>query len=249
MRDLHYLEFHITDHCNLNCKGCSHFSPLAAENYLNLDSFYKDMARLSELFSNIVRMRILGGEPLLHPLVNKFIETTRFFFPNSDISLVTNGILLPTMDSSFYEIMKNNNFTLDVTVYPPTKEKIPDLVSLAMQYGIPIQYQNVEYFCRFLNNEGTSDKVEIHKQCWVKYCTFLRNGKIYPCALPALSNIINHTFEWKIPDDGYIDIHSNVTANDIISFIWKPISACAYCTKGIWFPWELSHHKPDEWLG
>lgn len=248
MSNLHYLEFHIVDHCNLNCKGCSHFSPLSAESYLNFDTFYKDMARLSELFSNIVRMRILGGEPLLHPFVNKFIETTRSFFPNSDISLVTNGILLPTMESSFYETIKNNNFTLDVTVYPPTKEKIPDLVSLAMQYEIPIQYQTVEYFCKFLNNNGSSDKVEIHKQCWVNYCTFLRNGKIYPCALPALSNIANQKFGWQIPDDGYIDIHTNVTANEIISFIWKPISTCSYCNKGVWFPWELSQHKPDEWL-
>jgi MoaA/NifB/PqqE/SkfB family radical SAM enzyme len=206
------------------------------------------MTRLFQLFSNIARIRLLGGEPLLHPLISEFIEATRCFFPKSNLSLVTNGILLPTMDDRFYEVLKNNNITLDVTVYPPLKDKIPELVSRAVQYEIPVHYQYADYFCRFLNPHGTSDKEKTHKECWVNYCTFLREGKIYPCALPALAHIINQKFGWNIPDDGYIDIHSDITGDDIWSFIWKPISTCAYCTKGTWFSWEQSQQQPDEWL-
>lgn len=31
---LDYVEFHLADHCNLNCRGCGHFSPIADETFL-----------------------------------------------------------------------------------------------------------------------------------------------------------------------------------------------------------------------
>ena len=31
---LEKIDIHLTDHCNLNCKGCTHFSPLAEDFYL-----------------------------------------------------------------------------------------------------------------------------------------------------------------------------------------------------------------------
>jgi molybdenum cofactor biosynthesis enzyme MoaA len=55
---LPYLEFHLTDHCNLNCKGCSHFCSIANENYLSMESFLKDMKRLSEIFRNYLSITI-----------------------------------------------------------------------------------------------------------------------------------------------------------------------------------------------
>lgn len=244
---LPYLEFHITDHCNLNCKSCTHFAPLAKESYLSVGSFIKDMKRLNELFSNIPRMRIMGGEPLLHPQVNDFLEISRSFFPNSKITLVTNGILLPFMDLSFYTALKMNNISLDITLYPVLKDDMPLKVLLALKYDIPIEYQNVEYFCRFINVTGDSDRNEIHSKCWINYCTFLREGKIYPCCIPALAYLPNKAFGWKIPGNGFIDIHTACSASKILEFLSRPVSACAYCAKPLWSPWELSNHQPDEW--
>lgn len=245
---LPYLEFHITDHCNLNCKSCTHFAPLAEENYLSIESFIKDMTRLSELFVNIPRMRILGGEPLLHPQVNSFVEASRKFFPKSKISLVTNGILLPSMDNSFYHALKTNDISLDITIYPVVKDDLPSKMLLATKYEIPVEYQNVEYFSRFLNTTGDSDKNQIHDQCWINYCTFLREGKIYPCCIPALAYLPNKEFDWNIPNDGFIDIHSAVSGRDVLEFIRQPVSACSYCTKPVWSPWGLSNRDPDEWI-
>lgn len=244
---LPYLEFHITDHCNLNCKSCTHFAPLSDKNYLPIGYFIKDMIRLKELFANIPRMRILGGEPLLHPQVNLFLEASRRFFPDSEISLVTNGILLPAMDNSFYTTLKTNNISLDITLYPILKDDMPSKVLLALKHRIPIEYQNVEYFCRFLNVAGNSDRNKIHAQCWINYCTFLREGKLYPCCIPALADLPNKAFGWNIPSDGFIDIHTAPSASNILEFLRQPISACAYCTKPVWSPWELSSRRPDEW--
>ena len=90
-----YLEHHIVDHCNLNCAGCSHFSPLASEWYESLEDFRKDFTELANKTNTQVKtIRIMGGEPLLHPQVTDFLITARQLFPTSEIQLVTNGILL-----------------------------------------------------------------------------------------------------------------------------------------------------------
>ena len=39
-------EIHLAEHCNLNCKCCNNFSPLANEEYLNYDIFLRDIQRM-----------------------------------------------------------------------------------------------------------------------------------------------------------------------------------------------------------
>src|SRR5512139_246408 len=53
---LAYLELHVTDHCNMNCSGCGHFSNVAPDWYADLASHDRDMRRLSQLFSNVVTL-------------------------------------------------------------------------------------------------------------------------------------------------------------------------------------------------
>ena len=56
------LELHVTDHCNLNCKGCSHYAPIA-------DKFYISLGKLEEYYNNIKNhgliffstLRLMGG--------------------------------------------------------------------------------------------------------------------------------------------------------------------------------------------
>ena len=70
---LEKIDIHITDHCNLNCKGCTHFSPLSEEFYLNPVNFRADLARFAALTgAQLGQMFLLGGEPLLHPHLTEF---------------------------------------------------------------------------------------------------------------------------------------------------------------------------------
>jgi hypothetical protein len=244
---LPYLEFHLTDHCNLNCKGCNHFCSIANENYLSMESFLKDMKRLSEIFLNITKIRIMGGEPLLHPLVTKFVQETRHFFPYSVISVATNGILLPEMDVHFYNSLFENNIILDLSIYPLTEKQLITYLELPIQRRIPIRFTRVSKFCKSINALGNSDALSMYIQCWVRNCTFLREGKIYHCCLPALSDIINRKFNLTIPNIG-IDIHEDISGSEILNFISKPSPVCSYCSKTEWFPWEQSNQQKNEWL-
>ena len=90
---MHYLEFHIMDSCNLNCKGCIHFSSLNSPNtFVSLSSVQNDLERLKNIVEYIEVIRIMGGEPLLNPEWKKYIGITQKYYPYTEIHLATNGL-------------------------------------------------------------------------------------------------------------------------------------------------------------
>ena len=113
---IEYLEHHIVDHCNLNCAGCSHFSPLAEPWFEDFEDFKRDFTELSKV-ADVGMIRLMGGEPLLHPDVNKFLILTRQLFPNSGIQLVTNGVLLKKRKEEILETCNNANITICISNY------------------------------------------------------------------------------------------------------------------------------------
>ena len=50
------LEYHITDHCNLNCAGCSHFSPLAKPWFVDPDTFEEEWKEVAKCGLEIKRI-------------------------------------------------------------------------------------------------------------------------------------------------------------------------------------------------
>ena len=113
------LEVHIAEHCNLNCQCCNHYSPLAKEEFLDINIFEKDLNRLSQLTNgNISYLKLLGGEPLLCPNLIDYFQTARKYFPNSNIVLMTNAILLNKCDDNFYEALRKYDIEICLTKYP-----------------------------------------------------------------------------------------------------------------------------------
>ena len=248
---LEYLELHLTDHCNLNCRGCSHFSPIAEKWFAPLADYQRDIERLAELFFNIRKIRLLGGEPLLHPDVNAFITSTRKAFPLSSIVLVTNGILLTSMDESFWACCRKHHVSIDMTVYPPLAGKIKAIETLVRQNGIRFISHRADEFTIQRNLKGDSRPDKAMHVCREKfYCPFLREGKLYICALPALSHHYNNRFGKDIPSDGYADIHSpQITGEEILNRLNTPASVCRYCTTTGTeiYKWDVSRKEEWEW--
>ena len=68
------IDIDITDKCNLNCAGCNHFSSLTKDPFFyDIVQLEKDVKRMSELFI-IGMVRILGGEPFLHPQLHSCVD-------------------------------------------------------------------------------------------------------------------------------------------------------------------------------
>ncbi|NVM27585.1 MAG: GTP 3',8-cyclase MoaA [Candidatus Helarchaeota archaeon] len=92
-RPLTAIRISITQRCNLDCIYCHH----EGENARNLKEMIVDeiikVVRISTQFG-ITKVKYTGGEPLLRNDLIEIIQKTRNIPKISDISVVTNGILL-----------------------------------------------------------------------------------------------------------------------------------------------------------
>jgi ABC-2 type transport system ATP-binding protein len=117
------IDYSIVDHCNLNCAGCSHFSPLAKSKYASLEIFEKNISKLSTYNLVIEQFNLLGGEPLLHPQIKDFIIISKKYL-NTNIVIKTNGILLT---DDFIQFCNNQNIILVVANYGLNEKNSNDI--------------------------------------------------------------------------------------------------------------------------
>lgn len=251
---LAYIEVHLVDHCNLNCKGCSHFSPIADKWFIDPNKYLRDIKQLKKLFSKIRLIRLMGGEPLLHPDLERILFQTRAVFPKADIRIATNGVLLDQMSDSFWKACKTNSIVIDLTLYPPVKYKLKILTRLTLAKKVRLTIRRPKYFYAFYNSQGKPDLTAENQKCVSLFhiCPNLRNGRIYSCPIPAYVLFFNKRFGTAIPSDGYVDIFApNLTGWDVKKALQKFPSACRYCTcrwhKIPKFIWAPSNKTMTEW--
>lgn len=250
---LSYLELHLADHCNLNCRGCSHFSPIAEKRFADLKEYERDMKQLQILFSTIHKIVLMGGEPLLNPQIDAFLFLTRSSFPKANILIYTNGILLPQMPETFWNACRACSVGIDITLYPPLKQKESALIQLVKNNGLRVYVHSVTFFHAFYNRKGDTDSSVAFKKCRNRWYTpLLKEGKIYICPKPATINYFNEKYDLKVPRTGFVDINApGLNGWDVKEQLNKASSICCYCTLG-WdvipvFPWTTSKQILQDW--
>jgi organic radical activating enzyme len=248
-----YLEFHLADHCNLNCKGCGHFSPIAEKKFADLNDYKRDMKQLQRLFSNIRVIVLMGGEPLLNLQIGSFLFVTRSCFPKANIQILTNGILLPQMSETFWNACRCYSVDIGITIYPPLRDQESALIELVNGNGLKVFTNSVRCFHAFYNKKGNTDQNMAFKRCRKRWYTpMLREGKIYICPKPATLKYFNKKYDLKIPTNGFVDIYtSGLSGWDVRDQLDEPSSACCYCTLG-WhaipvFSWGTSKQVLQDW--
>lgn len=252
------LETHLADHCNLNCKGCSHFAPLAdGEIFIDIADFKRDIQRLKQLFDHIDEIRLMGGEPLLHPELLSFMDFARAAFPKARIAVFTNGILLPAMTDDFWKACAQKHILVKITHYP-IDLNLQKIIQKAAENAVPIKIpKQISCFFKHMNINGDSDPKTSFRNCRLMFQTpQLRDGKLYPCFFPAYVDIFNNHFGFDlnrtidVTDGDYINIFECSDPSDILKFFNRPIPMCRWClTRRNFEKWGLSEHDINEWIG
>ena len=96
------VEMHVADFCNLNCKGCAHFSPIFEKKLPDTNKRLEDVRLLKSKFAHIVKFYLLGGEPFVNPDIDIYITEIRKILPDTMIQIVTNGLLIPKLSESTF---------------------------------------------------------------------------------------------------------------------------------------------------
>lgn len=205
---LPYIEYHVADHCNLNCKGCVHFAPLVdGEIFASLNRVTKDLMQLKSIAPYIDTIRILGGEPLLNPELSCYLSMTRELYPLAEINIVTNGILLQQSNDTLLENLQRYRIGVDISLYPPMFDKIDGIISRLQSAGIVLTISEpiVDFFIPLDQSLGHTKFTNVHHCA----CPNLYDGAIYVCPVIAYIRYFNKTFGTKLDDlDGRIDIYA-----------------------------------------
>ena len=98
------IEVNAVTQCNLSCKGCSHCSPIAENKIYNPAQLKRDLMILSK-FLKTEFVRVVGGEPLLHPELSIFLKNIKESKISEKTCLVTNGLLLDKINEECLKYM------------------------------------------------------------------------------------------------------------------------------------------------
>lgn len=252
------VEIHVAEHCNLNCKGCNHFSCLAGEEFLDTAVFERDLKRLSEISKNYFEIKLLGGEPLLHPRITEFFDIARKYFPSTPVQLTTNGILLLNMNEEFWQNCNKNKIIISISQYPVKLNK-KEIKNAAKKHKVKYFYNGTateNRMCKLpLDLSGSQDMKKSHQKCAISWgcCVTLSKGKIFTCCIAAHIRFFNEYFRQNltVTEKDYIDIYKINSKNEIIDFLEKPFPFCRYCkTKETKFAqmWGITKKEITEWI-
>lgn len=251
-------DYHLVEHCNLNCKGCLHFSNIAEKEYADINDFKKNIQRIKMVFGGRVKhIALLGGEPFLHPNIIDFVKIARLELGEVDIEVITNGTLLLNKDDAFWNEFNQYNPRLTLTFYPELIDysKVVDLLK-KMNVTYSINMVNGNEWCKLkLNLRGDSVPRESFTNCYMSNdCVTLdKFGHLYTCAPAAHIHHFVKRFNVDIevtPSD-YIDINEEDNPEDIFEKLALPKPICRYCSKNVIEDangWGISNKDKNEWL-
>lgn len=252
---------HLVDHCNLNCKSCSHFSCLARAGDFELSptDFHRDIRQLAKITRGRVKIiELYGGEPLLHPNVTVFMKLARRYFPRALIRLITNGILLPQQPVSFWRAVHRYKILISPTKYP-IRVDWDKVTELAHKYKCGLDFfGGTGYFQKTLYHKpldlnGQQNAAISYINCQHTRCINLYKGRLYHCPIVAYIKYFNRQFNTNLKTcaSDSLDIYEkNLNPSDVFAYCARPIPFCRYCmsrqtTRG--HPWEQTKKDISEW--
>lgn len=250
-----YLECNIVDSCNLKCKGCTHFSNLFDENiFVDYESLLDDLKQISQKVY-IAELRLLGGEPLLHPELEKIIESVRKILPFTDINVVTNGLLITKVSENLFDIMRKSDIGFHISRYIPTNHQMENIVRRLEKENVNffIEDATITQFGKTLDMKGKSNAKKAQEACISLGCRFLRNRKMYKCPFEGLIDIFADIYGYKqIPENRGFDIYDeNINwERKLEEYFLRPVEMCKYCAeKCELFDWEIkTKPQKEDWI-
>ena len=249
------LEVNIVDGCNLNCRGCSHFSNLYSKDSMYSIIEYKKDLELIKGIGELVRLRLLGGEPFLAKNLVEYVSIARKIFPLADIELVTNGLLIPNINQEVLNEIKNNDISISISSYPPTLKVRKNIKGKLEKVGVWWRFDGNEIinFTKKLTLEKKNDAKISSKNCMENGCIFIRNGMLYKCPMEGLLYKFENRYGIKFATENrgvslYDD--SEKLYDRMLKLITEPAEMCQYCSEKLeFFNWEVKNN-PDwkDWI-
>jgi organic radical activating enzyme len=179
-------EVNIVEHCNLRCRSCAHLSPALPRHFVDLGALSSDLTALARSYRAKV-LRLLGGEPLLHPDLLEIMTAARESHVADKIEITTNGLLLPRVERCFWEVADG----VQISLYPGRslrQDQLDTCIDLARRNNVSIRCRRYQSFQESYSEQGTDDPALVEKiyvTCNSAHrwrCHTVANGWFFKCA-------------------------------------------------------------------
>jgi hypothetical protein len=245
------LDISVVKHCNLNCKGCDHFSPMADEWYIDVGIFESNLKQLKKILKDkqLYELNLMGGEPFLHKNIYELCKIAREIFNETKIVIVTNGIIYNKSKSVWDNLFSKLDIRVSVSDYSD-KEKQFYKLNLSKNKQDGYAYKTCVNRCTDYQVIRQKQKREMFSL--VPCAQLNENGDLYSCIIPANIDILNKSFgcqfeviEWK----DFVNIYKVDSVDEIIKMNNKQkIPFCDYCLSKTMQCWGISKKDESEWI-
>lgn len=223
------VEMHIMDSCNLNCRGCAHFSPIFENNIPDFSSRIADVEAFARKFGHIFRFAILGGEPFMNKEISRYAEKIREILPDSTIEIITNGILIPNVPDETFEVIRKNDICISISEYAPTHKIIDGIVKRLEKFGILYDIRGYSGKRKFNIPLSLIKDSKYEKRCISNGCVTIWNGKMARCPTLMYIDQFNQKFDQNLPNDGVMMLDEELTGEELILRFSEKVPLCDYC--------------------
>lgn len=246
---LGFIDVEISEYCNLKCKGCLDFSNLVRKkSFLDLNLFKNNILKLKELFWGVATIHLQGGEPLTNPDFLEYVKITHEIFPDCDIHILTNGLLITSIDMEKLKELKSFNCTLNISQYPITRKMSGKIKKYLNEAAVVYIFSLPKYiFAKKILLKPHKHPEISYKNCAIKRCTGMQRNYISPCMFPLHIYKFNEEFGFELPETDKMDINNiDIDGWTLIETLEnKPMAFCSYCYYGL-IPFLWKQRKPSE---
>ena len=227
MTKIEYVEFYITNVCNLACNGCNRFNNYkfkGFQRWADHQDEYKQWSKELQFGS----IGILGGEPLLNTDFMLWLQGIRHLWSTTVIKVVTNGFYLNKVAGLYDFINSDRKTELWIGIHNKMhKEKIMHNIEQLLVGPLLREFNNDNPYQEYMwitDANGVRVKVEYnwwfhqgavvqtetgktlhnsnvnnaHQICHSKTCHHFMNGKLYKCGAVALFPEFNRQYNLEL---------------------------------------------------
>lgn len=237
---VNYTEIVITTYCSLHCRCCANLIQYYKCPYhIPVEELKRSIHKLTDTVDYINKIRILGGEPLLHPDLNIIVNDLCKRKNVDMVEIVTNGTIVPK-SQALKKALQNKKVILQISDYGENSGHMRELINYCKKNGIHMQMALAEPIwndyggiqCR---NRTRKELEQQFSRC-TAYCYSLLHGRIHRC--PRSSNGEDLKLFQCSPEE-YVDLFADITKDElkkrIYNYIYhgpEKITACNYCDNG-----------------
>lgn len=231
----------VSQTCTLKCKHCCEKIPyLKDKGFTPVEEIVKDVKKIAESSKFLRFVELIGGEPFLHPHIEKLLTELLKIENIGYIKSFTNATVVPS--DELCEIMKNPRFMLQISNYEKsatgkllenifiTRKKLEEK-GVKFLFTKNFEWLDFSSFDENKNNDSADQLKKVFDNCFLINCHRVYKGKLYRCP-HQYAGIQLEKLKEIVPE--CLDIHS-MSQTELADTLEKfenvdYIDACKYCS-------------------